>query len=145
LSKKAPGRLASDDNELYAIETAVDEAFSNIIDHAYLEEGVGDIECTCLSDAENLTIILRDHGLPFNPDEIPQPVIDCCLEDRTERGLGLFVMRRYMDDINFEFFTGKWQHSHHDQAPRDVVVIPELQNIGLFDWKRLPQTSRRSG
>ena len=99
--------IGFDDNELYAIETAVDEAFSNIIDHAYLEEGVGDIECTCLSDAEKLTVILRDHGLPFNPDEITQPLIDCCLEDRTERGLGLFVMRRCMDEINFEFSPEK--------------------------------------
>jgi len=74
-----------DDNALYAIETAVDEAFSNIIDHAYLEEGAGDIECTCISDPDKFTIILRDHGQPFNPDEIPQPIIDCCLEDRTER------------------------------------------------------------
>jgi len=96
-----------DATALYAIETAVDEAFSNIIDHAYPGEGAGDIECTCISDPEKLTIILRDHGQPFTPEEVPQPVLDCCLEDRTERGLGLFVMRRYMDEVVFDFSPEK--------------------------------------
>jgi serine/threonine-protein kinase RsbW len=96
-----------DDSVLYTIETAVDEAFSNIIDHAYPGENAGDIECTCISDSEKFTIILRDHGQPFNPEEVPQPIIDCCLEDRTERGLGLFVMRKCMDEVVFDFSQEK--------------------------------------
>jgi serine/threonine-protein kinase RsbW len=96
-----------DENALYAIETAVDEAFSNIIDHAYCDEDVGDIECTCLMDPDKFTVILRDHGKPFNPDEVPPPVLDCCLEDRTERGLGLFVMKNNMDEVSFEFSLEK--------------------------------------
>jgi serine/threonine-protein kinase RsbW len=95
------------ESALYAIETAVDEAFSNIIDHAYPGDSAGDIECTCLTDNEKITIILRDHGQPFNPEEVPQPVIDCCLEDRRERGLGLFVMRKCMDEVVFDFSQEK--------------------------------------
>jgi serine/threonine-protein kinase RsbW len=85
----------------------VDEAFSNIIDHAYLEEGADEIECTCLSNPGKFTVILRDHGKPFNPEEVPQPVIDCSLEERTERGLGLYVMRKCMDEIAFDFSLEK--------------------------------------
>jgi serine/threonine-protein kinase RsbW len=92
-----------DDNAVYAIEIAVDEAFSNIIDHAYAGENHGNIECTCKVDAQGLTITLKDRGEPFDPNSVAEPVLDCCLDDRKERGLGLYIMRKLMDDIHFDF------------------------------------------
>lgn len=55
--------------QLYAVETAVDEACSNIIEHAYGGENKGLIDCTCITSNEGLTIILKDMGQPFNPME----------------------------------------------------------------------------
>lgn len=95
-----------DEVALYAIETAVDEAFSNIIDHAYGGENKGEVECNCQVKDEALVIKLHDHGKAFNPDSIPDPDLISDLDKRRERGLGLYFMRKLMDEVSFEF-SGK--------------------------------------
>ncbi len=87
----------------YQVETSVDEACTNIIEYAYQGENKGEIDCTCVVTPGELTVILVDHGKPFNPDEIPEPDIDAPLEDRQTQGLGLYIMRQWMDEIHFEF------------------------------------------
>ena len=72
-------------NDVYAIQTAVDEACANIIDHAYGGEDIGDIQISIRTLENGLQIILRDNGEPFNPDE------------------GVFFMRKLMDEVKFCF------------------------------------------
>ncbi len=69
-----------DDSAIYAVELSMDEACTNVIEHAY--EGVegGDIECTCDLDEKNLTIIIHDHGKSFDPGSIALPNLDADLE-----------------------------------------------------------------
>jgi serine/threonine-protein kinase RsbW len=86
----------------YAVQLAVDEACSNIIEHAYQGEGRGSIQCTCHIGEEGLTIVLRDYGRPFDPDKVPVPNVDACLSERTGGGLGLYFMRQLMDVVHFE-------------------------------------------
>jgi serine/threonine-protein kinase RsbW len=88
---------------VYAVEMAVDEACTNIIEHAYGGEGRGDIECTCRIDTRGLTVALRDHGQPFDPSRVPEPDINASLEERKEGGLGLYLIRKLMDEVHFEF------------------------------------------
>jgi serine/threonine-protein kinase RsbW len=93
-------------SDVFAVETAVDEAVSNIIEHAYKGEGVGQITCTCQTDPEGITIILEDCGSPFDPSMIPTPNLDAPLMERDEHGLGVFMMRQWMDEVHFEFEKG---------------------------------------
>ncbi|MFQ6100378.1 MAG: ATP-binding protein [Anaerolineae bacterium] len=87
----------------YAVQMAVDEACSNIIEHAYGGEDRGDIECTyCIND-DGLTVILRDHGCPFDPTCVPEPDLHASLENRETGGLGLYFIRQLMDEVRFEF------------------------------------------
>jgi len=88
---------------VYSVETAVDEACSNIIEHAYGGEGHGDIECSCSVEAAGLVIRLRDHGKPFKPQNIHAPDIHAPLKKRPSHGLGIYIMRKWMDDVRFEF------------------------------------------
>jgi len=90
-------------DEVYAIQTAVDEACSNIIDHAYKGENRGKIKIQVNEISNGLKIIIQDDGEPFNPDEIPTPDITSPLEIRKERGLGMFFMRKLMDKVIFDF------------------------------------------
>ena len=94
-------------NDVYAIQTAVDEACANIIDHAYGGEDIGDIKISVKTLRNGLQIILKDKGEPFDPDEVPEPDTSSPLEIRKERGLGVFFMRKLMDDVIFDF------SSHH--------------------------------
>ncbi len=92
-----------DENASYAVQTAVDEACSNIIDHAYGGEGKGEIICSVSQSPQGLTVILKDYGRPFNPKSIRNPDIHAPLKHRKEGGLGLFFIRKLMDEVHFEF------------------------------------------
>jgi serine/threonine-protein kinase RsbW len=90
-----------DNSSCYHVETAVDEACSNIIEHAYGGQGKGDIEICCQVNSGDITITLTDHGKTFEPDEIPEPDCNAPLEERENHGLGLFFIRKLMDKVIF--------------------------------------------
>jgi len=87
----------------YKVETAVDEACSNIIEHAYGGENIGVIVCSCIIDTDRLIIELKDTGKPFNPSAVSQPDTSAPLDERQGNGLGLFFMRQMMDEVHFHF------------------------------------------
>lgn len=91
-----------DDSETYAIELAVDEACTNIIEHAYRGEDRGDIECTCDCNETCLTVVIRDHGKPFDPSTVTAPDLDADIDDRPVGGLGIYLMKQLMDEVHFE-------------------------------------------
>ena len=88
---------------VYQVQLAVDEACSNIIEHAYGGEGRGVIECSHYIRDGDLTIVLRDYGQPFDPSDVPEPDVEAGLEERPEGGLGLYFIRKIMDEVTFKF------------------------------------------
>lgn len=92
-----------DEKATYAVQLAVDEACTNIIEHAYGGEGVGDIKITCNQLEDGLEIIIKDKGKGFNPEEIEQPNIGAPLEDLGNRGAGVYLINKLMDEVHYEF------------------------------------------
>ena len=86
---------------IYAVQMAVDEACSNIIEHAYGGQGRGPIECTCRIQGDQLIVILSDYGCPFDPASVPRPDLCANLDKRSAGGLGLFFMQQLMDQVQF--------------------------------------------
>ncbi len=106
---------------VYAVQMAVDEACSNIIEHAYGGEGKGDIHLQCQSLNDGLQITITDLGAGFEPDAVSAPNLHAPLEERDSGGLGLFLMKQLMDEVKFNFSeTGnilvmvKKQDPHYD-------------------------------
>ncbi len=95
------------DKDIYNIQLAADEAASNIIEHAY--EGVSDglLELSCGVKGNTITIILVDHGESFDPSEIPMPDLKADLSERKIGGLGIFLMRKLMDEVRYEVKPNK--------------------------------------
>jgi len=91
------------ESAVYAAQLAVDEAFTNIIEHAYGGECLEKIECTCLVTERDLVITLRDCGNPFDPSVVPEPDLCAELEERDIGGLGLFFIQQLMDEVEFSF------------------------------------------
>ncbi len=87
---------------IYSIEMAVDEACSNIIEHAYGGEEKGNIRCTCSVDDEALTIVIKDTGQSFDLDSVPTPNLSDNIDEREAHGLGLYFIRQWMDEVFFE-------------------------------------------
>lgn len=103
---QAANEAGLDDRAVYAVQLAVDEACTNIIEHAYGGEGKGDIDCSIYTNRGEFKIVLRDHGRPFDPNNVHSPNKDVPLEKLEPRGLGIFFMRKMMDEIKFDFKPG---------------------------------------
>ena len=101
--KRAAEKAGLDDNQAYAVELAVDEACSNIIEHSYGAEDVGEIRCMCVVQDDRLVVVIKDTGKPFNPDAVPDVNTQLALEDRNPGGAGIFLMRKVMDSVQYEF------------------------------------------
>lgn len=100
--KKAVQKANLDAQDIFAVQMAVDEACTNVIEHAYAGEP-GDIYLTCEAKPGECIITIRDNGRPFNPEAIPPPDLDSNLEERHIGGLGLYFMRKLMDEVHFSF------------------------------------------
>jgi anti-sigma regulatory factor (Ser/Thr protein kinase) len=87
-------------------QLAVDEACTNIIEHAYEGEGRGTIEIVCEPGDGELTITIEDHGRPFDPASVPEPELHTDLDDLQVGGLGLYFIRQVMDAVEFSYEDG---------------------------------------
>lgn len=88
---------------LAQINVAVDEVFSNIVGHSGATETV--IECEAREGFVTLCFI--DDGIPYDPTEQPEPDITLCAEQRQIGGLGIYVLKKTMDEINYEYSGGR--------------------------------------
>lgn len=92
-----------EDSMLYQVQLAVDEACANVVHHAYQGMEPGDMEVSCSFDGQCLVIRVRDWGRGFCPDDVPEPDVKAPLEKRTFGGLGLFLLKQVMDQVQFTF------------------------------------------
>jgi len=84
---------------------AVDEACTNIVLYAYPERK-GYIRLACWLNHDDFVISIEDKGKPFNPCSVPPPKVDVNLDDRTVGGLGIYFMRKFMDEISYKYDPG---------------------------------------
>jgi len=90
------------DKDVYNIQLATDEAASNMIEHSYENIPDGVIDLSCGMEGEQIRIVLIDYGEPFDPSAIPLPDLKADLSDRKIGGLGIFLMRKLMDEVHYE-------------------------------------------
>jgi len=90
------------DKDVYNIQLATDEAASNIIEHAYENIADGVLELSCGMNGDVITIKLIDYGASFDPSEVPLPDLKADLSNRKIGGLGIFLMRKLMDEVHYE-------------------------------------------
>jgi len=87
---------------VFDIQLAVDEACTNIIEHAYSGSG-GEICLRCECNGDDFEVVIRDHGRPFDPAAVPEPNVKAELAERCEGGLGIYFIRCLMDEVRFRF------------------------------------------
>lgn len=86
---------------LYDVQLAVDEACTNIITHGYQDLNPGSIILDLEIESDRLTISLTDFGHSFEPTSAPTPDIHAPLEERQVGGYGLFLIQQSMDEIDY--------------------------------------------
>ncbi len=97
---EAARQMDMDDRDIFAIQMAVDEAATNVMLHGY-DEDKGSLRVTCWQRADDFVVEIRDRGRPFDPNAVPEPDLYSPLEERREGGLGIYLMRRMMDQVDF--------------------------------------------
>jgi len=102
---KAAQASGLNEKATFEVQMAVDEACANVIEHGYGEEDKGEIALCCECAEGDFVVTIRDNARPFEPDAVPSPDTTCCLDKRQDRGLGLFFMRRLMDEVCFYLDT----------------------------------------
>ena len=99
---EAASQVGFSKKEIYSIQLAADEASTNIIEHAYAGIEGGQIEIECNVAGDELKIILRDKGRSFDPSSVPEPKVKADLAERKIGGLGMYLMRKLMDEVYYE-------------------------------------------
>lgn len=94
---------------LNRLQIAVDEAITNIIEHGYagVAAGTAAIRMTLLVDGRSFRITIEDNGASFDPEEIADVDIEQHVRTGKTGGLGVFLMRRIMDHIEYHYDAGK--------------------------------------
>ena len=87
------------------IELAVVELFTNIAHYAY-GDGDGSAEISVSVSGGVATITLTDSGVPYNPLEKDDPDVTLSAEDRQVGGLGIFLVKKNMDAVDYAYQDG---------------------------------------
>ena len=87
---------------------AVDEACTNIIKHAYNSFPDGEIVIKVESDDKKFSITIIDYGNSFDPDVVPEPDLRKSYNEGRVGGLGMYLMKRLMDDVKYTSVPGKY-------------------------------------
>jgi anti-sigma regulatory factor (Ser/Thr protein kinase) len=90
------------------IDLAIDEIFTNIASYAYAP-GTGNATVTMDYDAESgmFSLTFCDSGVPYNPLQKEDPDVNLPAEERSIGGLGIFLVKKTMDDMRYEYRDGQ--------------------------------------
>ncbi len=104
--EEACGQAHVDPTAQFDVVMAVDEACSNIFEHAY-GGTAGQVDLYFETRDRDLIITVHDCGRPFDPASVSMPDLSLPLAERPIGGLGLHLMRQLMDHVSFVFSPGQ--------------------------------------
>ena len=90
------------------IDIAIDELFGNIAHYAYNPEvGSATVRVEVIEDPLAVTITFIDNGVPYDPLAKADPDTTLSAEERDIGGLGIYMVKKSMDDITYEYKDGQ--------------------------------------
>lgn len=126
-----------DPDAKFDLQLVVDEACTNIFEHAYDGDG-GELSIRFETRGRDVEITLQDRGRPFDPALIPQPDMSVPLEKRPIGGLGLHLIRTLTDDVAYTCSQAgnRFKMVRRNILPRRVPADPSNSDVpkpGEFD------------
>ena len=94
---EAPTKLAT------KLMVAVDEIYSNIVRYS----GASEAQIRIVKETDTLRLVFCDNGKPYNPLDAKEPDITASAEDRAIGGLGVFMVRKMMDNVEYMYKDGQ--------------------------------------
>jgi anti-sigma regulatory factor (Ser/Thr protein kinase) len=99
--KEAAMIFGCSETDSYKIEVAIEEAITNVIEHAYEANESSTFDVICEGIPGGVKMIIKEKGLPYDPKRQSQYNPDAELDEQSARGMGLFLMRELMDEVHF--------------------------------------------
>jgi serine/threonine-protein kinase RsbW len=96
--QKSATALGVDPAVISDVVLAADEAVTNVIVHGY-QGRQGTIEIKVEWEAMDVLVHVRDDAPPFDPTSVPSPDLTRPLEERSPGGLGIYLIRQYVDEV----------------------------------------------
>jgi len=88
------------------VQMAVDEIFSNICYYSGAKEVTVGVRVTGKEEKE-VMLFFEDDGMAYNPLERPDPDVEELLENRKIGGLGIYLVKKRMDNLEYEYREGR--------------------------------------
>ncbi len=85
-----------------SINLGLEEAFTNIVNYAYRDDAQHIIEIDIVLEGTRIVIEITDDGQPYDPTKADDPDIDLPAADRPVGGLGIFLIRKIMDAVQYK-------------------------------------------
>lgn len=90
------------------IDIAIDELFSNIVHYAYHPEiGPATVRVEVIEEPLSVIITFIDQGVPYDPLSRDDPDVTLSAEEREIGGLGIYIVKKNMDEITYEYKDGR--------------------------------------
>ena len=117
--KSAAKAAGFDQDTSSKIVLAADEACTNIIKHAYRFSTKGKIGINISYNNKKFSVAITDNGSHFNSSSIPEPNLKKYYQERRVGGLGMFLMKRLMDEVKY---------SQPNEKQNKVTLVKYLHN-----------------
>lgn len=96
---------------LFDLHLALDEILTNVVSYGYDDQDEHEIIVRLAfagdGNAPRIEVEVEDDGRPFNPLETAPPDVNTSVEDRPIGGLGIYLVRRVMEDLEYRRQRGK--------------------------------------
>lgn len=90
------------------IDIAIDELFGNIAHYAYNPEtGPATVRVEVTEAPISVVVTFIDHGIPYDPLKKDDPDVTLSAKERAIGGLGIFMVKKTMDEITYEYKDGQ--------------------------------------
>lgn len=99
-------KVGFDGDDVNKIELAVDEACTNVIEHAYQCDENQNIDVAIKIDYQKFMVVVTDRGKSFNMEEVELPDMKSYLAEIRVGGLGIYLMKKLMDEVDYHSEPG---------------------------------------
>lgn len=95
-----------DDRNVWKLETAVDEACTNITCYGYKDRPDGTIRLRWECRNDQFAVTIEDNGTPFDQSQPSNPDLESDLCSRKPGGLGRYIMKQFLDGMHYQRKNG---------------------------------------
>lgn len=91
----------------FHLNLALDEIVSNVMRHGWKDHGQHQLQVRMSLVADEVQVEVEDDAMAFNPLEVPAPDLNRSLDERPIGGLGIYLVRKVMDGIEYRRLDGR--------------------------------------